>query len=242
MPMGRRLVNVIALLLATVFYLFGRAEAATLQLEPVSIRLTPEARAAVVRLRNSGAAPMDVQVRAFRWSQADGEDRLHATQALRISPPIQSIPPGGEQYVRVLLDEQASPEAEQTFRLLVDELPTRSGGDGHVRMLIRYSLPVTVRPPGLGAPALTFRVHQGPDGPQLEARNAGDRSAQLSDLSLTTASGDVPVTRGLLGYVLAGQVRRWPLALPPGTTLEQATGITAAVDGSAGRYAFEGAR
>lgn len=239
----RRLVSYIALLIVTLFYLFGKAEASTLQLEPISIRLTPTSRSAVMQLRNSGAEPLHVQVRAFRWHQVDGEDRLQATDTLRVSPPIQVIPPGGEQFVRILLAEELSAQTEQTFRLVVDELPGAPAADGQVKMLIRYSVPVTLRPAGLTPPALHFRLHQEPDGAVLEAQNSGGQGAQLAELQLTTTSGEtIQLNSGLLGYVLAGQVRRWPISLPAGAQVEQATGISAQVDGKAGSYALEVAR
>jgi fimbrial chaperone protein len=243
MLFDRRAVCVFALLLATIYVVLGRAEAATLQLEPVSVHLTPTKRTAVLRLRNSDAEPMNVQVRAFRWTQADGEDRLYPTDALRVSPAIQSIAPGSEQFVRVLLAEGSNPAAEETYRLVIDELPQAASAPGQVRMLIRYSVPVTMRPPGLVPPALAFRVVQGPEGALLEARNAGSSSARLANLGLLTEAGaTVPLTRGLVGYVLAGQLRRWPLALPAGVQLDRAAGITAHVDGKADRFAFEDAR
>ncbi len=243
MYIERRLVSYIALLIATIYYLFGKAEASTLQLEPVSIRLTPVSRSAVLQLRNTGTEAMNVQVRAFRWHQTGGDDRLENTDELRVSPPIQAIPPGGEQFVRILLAEQLTSQSERTFRLIVDELPSAPAKNGQVKMLIRYSVPVTLRPEGLAPPALRFRLHQEPDGVVLEARNLGGQGAQLAELHVTTASGDtIPLNTGLLGYVLAGQVRRWPLSLPAGTRLEQATGISAQVDGKAGSYALEVAR
>ena len=239
----RRTLLHFALLLAGLCAACGSVQAATLQLEPVSIRLTPSSRAAVMRLRNGGNRPMNVQVRAFRWTQAGGEDRLHATEALRISPPIQAISPGAEQHVRVLLAEEFSAQSEETFRLVVDELPGAPAADGQVRMLIRYSVPVTVQPPGLTPPELQFQLHQAPDGAVLEAHNHGGRSARLADLKLTTASGEtIEINRGLFGYVLAGQTRRWPLAPRTGKRFGQATGVTAQVDGKAGSFPFEVAR
>ncbi len=243
MLIDRRMISVLAMLIATIFFFFGKAEAATLQLEPVAIRLTPTTRSAVMHLRNSGATPMNVQVRAFRWGQADGEDRLHTTNVLRISPPIQEIPAGGEQFVRILLTEDLAASQEQTFRLIVDELPGAPATNGQVKMLIRYSVPVTLRPEGLAPAALRFRLHEDINGPVLEVENSGGQSAQLADLMLKTAdSKPLAVQPGLLGYVFAGQTRRWPVALPAGTQLAPDTGITAHIDGKAGSYPLEGAR
>lgn len=228
-----------AALVAAFLFGAGAAGAATLQLEPVSVRLTPASRTAVVRITNNGAEPVHVQVRAFRWSQQDGEDRLEPTDELRISPPIQSIAPGNEQFVRVLLAEDLVPAGESSYRLIIDELPGKPVADGHVDLLIRYSLPVILRPEGLAPSALAFRLIQEPDRTWLAAHNTGGQNAQLANLDLVTAGGDViPVKTGLLGYVLAGRERRWPLPVPQAAA-GQATGIQAQVDGNAARYPLE---
>lgn len=228
-----------AALVAALLFQAGAGSAATLQLEPVSVKLTPAARTAVVRITNSGAEPVNVQVRAFRWGQQDGEDRLEPTDELRISPPIQAIAPGSEQIVRVLLAEDLLPAGESCYRLIIDELPGKPVADGHVDLLIRYSLPVILRPAGLAPPALAFRLVQQPDRTVFEARNSGGQNAQLSNLKLITAGGEtVPVNNGLLGYVLAGRERRWPIALPQGAA-GQAVGIQAQVDGNVARYPLE---
>ena len=217
----------------------GAAFAATLQLEPVSVKLTPVSRSAVVRITNSGSEPVNVQVRAFRWSQQDGEDRLEPTDELRVSPPIQAIAPGKEQFVRILLAEDLVAAGESSYRLIIDELPGKPVADGHVDLLIRYSLPVILRPEGLEPPALAFRLVQEPDRTVLMAANTGGQNAQLANLQLVTAGGDtIPVNTGLLGYVLAGRERHWPLPVPQAAA-SQATGIQAQVDGKAARYPLE---
>ena len=221
----------------------GQAEASSLQLEPVAIRLTPTTRSAVMQLTNSGKTPVQVQVRAFRWDQSGGEDQLSPTDQIKISPPIQAIAPGSEQFVRILLDEKLSPAAEASFRLIVDELPGAAAADGQVRMLIRYSVPVTVRPAGLAPPELHFRLRQEMNTAVLEAENSGGESAQIADLQLTTPDGhSLPVNSGLLGYVLPGQARHWPIALATGTGSAPPTGITAKVDGKASEFPIEGVR
>jgi fimbrial chaperone protein len=222
---------------------FGQAQASSLQIEPVAIHLTPTSRSAVIRLTNSGSSSVQVQVRAFRWDQAGGEDQLSPTDQIRISPPIQAISPGSEQLVRILLDEKLSPQAEASFRLIVDELPSAGAADGQVRMLIRYSLPVTVRPAGLTPPELHFRLRQEANTAELQVENTGGQSAQLADLRLTTGGGHmIPVNTGLLGYVLPGQARHWPLALPPGIGSDWPIAIKTKVDGKAGEYPIEGMR
>jgi len=227
-------------LAAVALLLLGPAQASTLQLEPVSIRLTQTARSAVMYLRNDGTEALNVQVRAFRWEQAAGEDRLSPTNQLRVSPPIQMIPPGGEQFVRILLAEDMWPQGEESFRLIVDELPGAPAANGRVQLLIRYSVPVIVRSGELAPADLSFRLDRSEGHTILEARNSGGQSAQLSELRLTTRSGNtIRMNSGLFGYVLAGQTRRWQLALADDQRRDQIVGIAANVDGKAGAYALE---
>lgn len=233
-----RLARCTVLLVALAALWQDDAQASALQLEPVSVRLTPTKRSAVLRLSNQEAMPMDVQVRAFRWRQVDGEDQLSATDALLVSPPIQRLDANSVQVVRVLLDETLSSEEELSFRLIVDELPGEPRADGQLQMLIRYSIPVTFRPAGLAPAKLGFRLNRTQDHVTIEASNSGARSAKLSAVRLTSASSDVlELSAGLFGYVLAGQTRRWPIRLADNVSIDQITGVAADVDGKA--RAFE---
>ena len=63
------------------------------------------------------------------------------------------------------------------------------------------------------------------DAGELQVTNAGPRRVRISQLEWVNADGSrVPLARGLLGYVLAGQRMHWPLTLPaqarPGGVLE----------------------
>ncbi|MEQ8205483.1 MAG: fimbria/pilus periplasmic chaperone [Woeseia sp.] len=241
MPLARHLVLLAAVAFA--FFWQGDARASALQLEPVSVRLTPTTRSAVLRLRNQSDVPMNVQVRAFRWQQVDGEDQLSATDALLVSPPIQQLDANGVQIVRVLLAETLTSEEELSFRLIVDELPGEPRADGQVQMLIRYSLPVTFRPGDLGPAKLSFQLDLTQEHPTIEASNSGAKSTQLSAMRLTSASGDViELSAGLFGYVLAGQTRRWPIRLADKASIDQITGVAANVDGQARAFELQTSR
>lgn len=216
------------------------ARAADLRFEPATILLTPTARVADVRLRNDGPVSMQVQVRAFRWEQTDGEDRLSATDSLGASPRIQELAPGQEQIVRVLLAEDMTAEQEETFRLIVDELPGAAAADRRVQTLIRYSIPVVVQPGALPPADLRFRIGTSEGQTVLEAHNGGGQNARLSELRLQTSSGAaIDANSGLDGYVLAGRMRRWPIALPDGMRTGSITAISADVNGEARSYAPE---
>ncbi|VVD63990.1 fimbrial biogenesis chaperone [Pandoraea anhela] len=192
---------------------------ATLQVSPVIVNILPSQPATTLTLGNSGDLPIHGQLRLYAWTQRNGDNVLTPTQALIASPPILRIEPGERQIVRLVHVARKPDGNEQSYRLLVDELPSAEAtpSDG-VSIRLRYSLPVFVQTSHSRAPSLHFdvRMAQG----ELEVRNDGERHAQLGATRVLDASGrSVELTRGLLGYVLAGQSRRfavrWPAGAPP---------------------------
>src|SRR5207302_3878346 len=53
--------------------------AASLQVAPVNIEVQAPAAAATLRLHNVGTRPLNAQLRVFRWSQENGEEKLEPT-------------------------------------------------------------------------------------------------------------------------------------------------------------------
>lgn len=192
---------------------------ATLQVSPVIVNLLPTQPATTLTLGNSGDLPIHGQLRLYAWTQRNGDNVLTPTDALIASPPIVRIEPGEQQIVRLVHLAHKPERSEQSYRLLVDELPSvdARASEG-VSIRLRYSLPVFVQANASRAPSLRFdmRVLKG----ELEVRNDGERHAQLGATRVVDASGrSVELTKGLLGYVLAGQTRRfrvrWPAGAPP---------------------------
>ena len=164
---------------------------------------------------------MRAQVRVFRWTQADGEDLLAETTELMASPPFVTVAAGSQQVVRLvrLGDPAAGGACEQTYRIIVDELPEaeQSPSDG-LRYVMRFSIPVYLTNPACGdiAPALNWRIEPGPEGQVLVVHNTGQQHAQLADLVMVDAQGARhEVSAGLVGYVLPGQTRRIILSAAP---------------------------
>ncbi|MDR5785385.1 molecular chaperone [Caballeronia sp. LP003] len=198
------------------------AHAAALQVSPIRLDLSADEPAAALTLRNDGTAPLNAQVRVFSWTQSLDEDHLERTSVIVASPPIVQIAPGGEQVVRILRIGSAPLTREETYRLLIDEIPTQqSASETGIRMQLRYSVPVFAGARNVRAPALTISLEHGPDGAiKLLASNATDTHAQLSRVTLEWADGQTTrVSAGLLGYALPHSSRRWTVrSAPAGAT------------------------
>ncbi|KUY89291.1 pilus assembly protein PapD [Burkholderia territorii] len=193
--------------------------AATLQITPVTIELPPSAAAASMTLSNPGGQPIYGQVRAYRWTQENGDDVMTPTDALAASPPLLQIGASAEQLIRLVRTARGAPVAEESYRVLIDELPAPGTPvENGITIRLRYSVPVFVEPAGTPqTPRLEWRVERDGSGTRLAVENRGGRRAQISAVSLVDARGTVhDITRGLLGYALAGSTRRWPLKLDPG--------------------------
>lgn len=216
---GRRLLHAVraALAVAAVCGVLAMAPAvaAGLQVTPTSLTLQAKQSADGLWLSNTGSKPLQAQVRVYRWTQENDEERFEATRALAISPPMLELAPGGRQLVRVIR-LGAPPAAEESYRLIVDELPPgdqdRPAG---LQFVLRYSVPVFLAPAGDAALAPELRAQLSFEGEQarLSVHNRGGLHAQLADLVFVDAHGGRhAIASGLLGYALAGQRMRWPLA------------------------------
>lgn len=164
-----------------------------------------------LRLSNSGDARLTAQVRVFAWHQAEGKDQLIASDAVVASPPIVELMPGAEQIVRLVRLGPPASGNDHSFRLVVDELPTTNGeAHGRVNVRMRYVLPLFVRAQDATDAKLSCSVRD--DAALLECINSGGRAAQLGASQLMDDSGwALPLSAGLLSYVLPGSRRVWAL-------------------------------
>ncbi len=215
--------------------------AASLRISPIGLDLASSERAGSMTLVNTGADPVNLQLRIFKWTQVNGEEVLTPTTEMLVSPPATSIPPGASYTVRVARESNAPVHDELSYRVFIDELPKpvdpRTLGQG-VSMVLRTSLPVFVVDPKAFA-KLTWRVWEDADGLHAEATNSGQRHAKIVGLTVRPESGAPLVFgAGLNGYVLSGSHKRFDLKLKPGTK-PLATGEAVKLTASDGGQAIE---
>ncbi|CAN5307063.1 molecular chaperone [soil metagenome] len=189
--------------------------AASFRVAPVTVDLRKDAKSATLTLFNDGADPITIQVRPFKWVQAGKGDELVPTDDIVASPPFTTLQPGATYVVRLVRKAGAVAASEESYRLLIDEIPDASRRrDGQVMLTLRQSIPVFFSSPSAPPASVAWRLQKTDAGFDLVGRNSGARRLRLSDLVISDASGK-PITRrsGLFGYVLAGSERRWALDL-----------------------------
>lgn len=186
------------------------ATAAALQVAPVSLDLPTGARAAQLTLQNLGDTPINAQLRVFRWEQKDGADQVTPATDVVASPPAASLVPGQSYFVRIVRTSPKPPEGEESYRLLVDELPQPSN-DARTRInfVVRYSIPIFFGRPN-GNPQLVWSAVVANEQVSVTVRNLGARHARISRLRVEDPSGiTASFGEGLVGYVLPGSTMTW---------------------------------
>jgi len=190
---------------------FSPAVASTLRVSPVGLDLPVGQNAATLSLFNDDVAPLNVQIRVFRWKQVDGKDVLEPATDVVASPPIAKVAPGAIRTVRVVRLDAKLPQKQESYRLIVDELPPPlSQGGRQVTLLMRHSIPLFFAA-GTDKARMTWRLAGSADAQTLTASNTGGRHLRLSNLRIVDGAGAVLAERkGLVGYALPGSTMAWP--------------------------------
>ncbi|MCJ8162284.1 fimbrial biogenesis chaperone [Acinetobacter zhairhuonensis] len=190
--------------------------AASLQVSPISLTFTTGEKAKEIWLTNTSDEPIRAQTRVLNWTQVEGKEQLHLSRDLVASPSITEIKAGDRQLIRVLRMNMQNTGTEQTYRLLVDELPKSNQANQQtgLQLLLQYSIPVFVQtneitPAKNGLTSLA-QVSFHYQNQQLIVKNNGSRHIRLSELTYVNPNGEkIPLINGLVGYVLNGQTMQW---------------------------------
>jgi fimbrial chaperone protein len=197
----------------SLFVLFcSAADATSLRVAPTSLDLTAPGSAAVLTLTNEVKRPVNVQLRVFRWTQVNGVEQLEPTNDVVVSPPSTALPGNKDYLVRVIRVSKKPVAGEESYRVLVDELPDPSRRKaGTVTLVMRYSVPVFFKGADAAAPKVAWTIKRSGNGLVLAARNNGDVRLRLSDVQLMQGGREIGARKGLVGYVLGGASMQWPL-------------------------------
>jgi fimbrial chaperone protein len=187
------------------------SRAATLQVEPVLIDVTAPAAASTITLRNEGTAPINVQVRIFRWSQVDGKETLEPTEDVVASPPAVALSPKANYITRIVRVTKRPVAGEESYRILVDQLPDATQQKGNtVNLLMRCSIPVFFGAADRGTPKVAWTVAVTGSKVKVTAHNEGERRIRIATLNVRDGKGKtVTFGKGLVGYVLGKSSVSW---------------------------------
>lgn len=191
------------------------AYSASLQVSPVNIDFKAGEKAKAVYASNVGNSPINAQIRIYAWQQQAGKEVLVETKDIIVTPPLTAISAGEQQLIRVILPTAPQNSTEQSYRLILDELPGNktANSENAVRFLLRYSLPVFVNTPKttLDINKIEVWVDTRSKPAKLWIANNNDQHIKLSDVVIINNNVKYKVSNGLLGYVLQNNRMSWAL-------------------------------
>ena len=172
---------------------------------PVRIFMAPRDRAIAVTITNEGDDELVMQADIYSWKQKpDGTDDLALTEDLILAPPIIKLAPRSRQVVRLARLTPGIGGEQQTYRLVIREVPEAKPADKNVQLQIAlaFSMPVFVTPPGAKPQLDCVAERAGPDAVRAICANTGTAYAQPREFTLTTATGEKLAARDSGGYLL----------------------------------------
>ncbi|MFX5832648.1 Csu fimbrial biogenesis chaperone CsuC [Acinetobacter baumannii] len=207
---------------------------ATFLIWPIYPKIEANEKATAVWLQNTGKTDAMVQIRVFKWNQDGLKDNYSEQSEIIPSPPVAKIKAGEKHMLRLTKSANLPDGKEQSYRLIVDELPIRLS-DGNeqdvskVSFQMRYSIPLFAYGKEIGSglteesqklnaknalakPVLQWSVRNNQQGqPELYLKNNGQKFARLSALKTSKTGNDISLGKAAFGYVLSNSTVKFAI-------------------------------
>ena len=164
-----------------------------------------------MKVSNGGTEPIRVQIQAMIWEIHGEAESLTETDQLIVNPPIITIAPNQDQFVRLGVRSIVPSAQERSFRLILEEVPiTTDQPRSGIRTILRISSPLFV-PASTPRTKIDWSLVNGDNGTELVANNSGNTHQKIYRLELHSNAAKAPLLEAGLIYLLPGQTRRWPI-------------------------------
>lgn len=180
------------------------AHAASLNVAPLSLQLTPPAAPTTqFNVVNTDSVASEYRVEIMAWRQVNGEDTYEPTRDVVINPARVTLQPGQRQLFRLGWKGPADLAAEKMYRVYVTQVPQATAATGVVSAL-RFGLPLAVSTRSV-QPQVKWTAQRRGNDLLLQVTNSGTGHVRFSNLKVTANSSvaDLPIPY----YVLPGATR-----------------------------------
>ena len=188
------------------------------QVIPIRLDLSAAAKSGVLTVKNRSDDTLNMQLKAFEWSQdLDGKDNYKETADLIFMPKIATLDKQGEQVVRVGVRIPAT-SREKTYRLFIEELPKpRKAESSSIAIAIRFGVPIFVEPLKEEIKGAIEKVESVKGELSASILNNGTSHFNISSVNfrLRNVKGEELFSKDVKGwYLLSGVSRRYVMAFP----------------------------
>ncbi len=204
-----------------------QVQAASLGVWPINPRIDPPQLSTSIWVKNNSLDETVVlQVRVLSWQQNNDQDIYESQDHIVVSPAMVKVAPGAQQLFRIVNRNQAvqTLQSELGYRVFIDEIPQPNTQRkvSSLNFQMRYSLPLflglsefdntgmTPTKKALLEQGLRYEFVAGKE-PRIRFHNNSQLHVRLSHLGWKIDGRQNLLMDGLLGYVLPGSSKSWPL-------------------------------
>jgi len=196
------------------------AWAGNYSVNPINVVLSPRVSTTLLKLRNQDNSPGSFQFKVFKWEQnAQGEDKLTPTEDIILFPSLLTVESQGERQIR-LGSKVPINTVEKTYRLIVEELPTKTSKttQNAVQILTNLSIPIFLQPSQTNQSGKMGQLAIKKGHLSFEINNTGNvnlRPQKITVQGLSATGEKIIETSVNTWYILAGNTKSYSVELPP---------------------------
>jgi fimbrial chaperone protein len=190
-----------------------QAVASSFIASPVTFNLSPNKPMSILRLTNNGESDLRLQVHAVKWGTDGYNETQVDTDDIILNPPVFMLKPGQQQFMRFGLRSVVPTAKEQSYRLIVDEIPDEIsvGKSVGIRTALRISIPVFIDPVQKDA-RVTWHLIRKENRYVLVCDNSGNTHLKINGFIVSDDKGMPVVRNSDPAYIMPEQRKEWPLA------------------------------
>lgn len=185
---------------------------------PIRLDFDRGTKSGLVTIVNEGSDRLNVQMKAFEWTQnTEGKDQYTETNDLIFFPRIMSLEKGEEKILRAGIRIPATTK-EKTYRLFIEEIPEPQKAEGvNVAIAIRFGVPIFVKPLKEEVRGEIEKLELSKGVLNIVIKNKGNTHFIIQSIGIKgkNAKGEELFSKELSGwYLLSGVSRVYTLSVP----------------------------
>lgn len=185
---------------------------------PIRLDFDRGTKSGVITIVNEGSDRLNVQMKAFEWTQnTEGKDQYTETNDLIFFPRIMSLEKGEEKILRAGIRIPATTK-EKTYRLFIEEIPEPKKAEGvNVAIAIRFGVPIFVKPLKEEVRGEIEKLELSKGALNILIKNKGNTHFIIQSIGIKgkNAKGEELFSKELSGwYLLSGVSKVYTLSVP----------------------------
>ncbi len=194
------------------------------RVSPIRLEFDRQVKSGVLTVINEGTEKLNVQVKAFEWTQDEtGKDHYGETGDLVFFPKIMTLGKGEERIIRTGIRIPAAAR-EKTYRLFIEEIPEPQRGEGtNVTIAIRFGVPIFVKPLKDEIKGVLEKVTVEEGALRATVKNLGNQHFVIHSLTVKgkNPKGEEIFSKEIAGwYLLSGASRVYQTSIPKEACLD----------------------